>query len=211
MPVIYYSYYTPVSDSISDISRQEHQLGRALLVRGLNEQFHLPLTISDIDTLLKYDSNGKPYLPDYPDIHFNITHCKELVACAFHVRSVGIDAEAPGYFPEVLINRALSEKEKCLLQSKSSTTSERAEWFYRLWTLKEAYVKQSGIGVDTDLTRFSFSFIDNKAALSVICSDSSVSCCQMKLSHGQILSICYEDTEETVELISCFQPRGQQR
>lgn len=205
MPTIYYSYYTPYSDSVSLIRKQEHTLGRELLTQGIQELFHLPLTRDEIDSVLKYDANGKPYLPDHPEICFNITHCSQLVACAFHDSPIGIDAENPGYFPEVLINRALSEKEKCFLQSRSASISEREEWFYRLWTLKEAYVKKSGIGVDTDLTGFSFSFTNNGDHFSVICSDSSVSCYQTQLSHGQILSVCYEDNGEPIKLVSCSQ------
>ena len=205
MPTIYYSYYTPYSDSVSVISKQEHTLGRTLLAHGIHKLFHLPLTCDEIDSVLKYDANGKPYLPNHPEICFNITHCRQLVACAFHDSPIGIDAENPGYFPEVLINRALSEKEKCFLQSRSASISEREEWFYRLWTLKEAYVKKSGIGVDTDLTNFSFSFTNNGDLFSVICSDSSVSCYQTQLSHGQILSVCYEDNGEPIKLVSCSQ------
>lgn len=206
MPTIYYSHYTPCSDSVSVINKQEHNLGRALLTQGVHELFHLPITCEEINSVLKYNANGKPYLPGHPEICFNITHCNQLVACAFHDSPIGIDAENPGYFPEVLINRALSDKEKCLLQSRSTSISDKQEWFYRFWTLKEAYVKKSGIGVDTDLTDFSFSFTDDGDNFSVICSDSSVSCYQTQLSHGQILSICYEDNGEPIKLVSCSQP-----
>lgn len=211
MPVIYYSYYTPISNSISDISRQEHELGRTLLIQGILDLFQLSLTRTEVNTILKLDANGKPYLSNHPEICFNITHCDQLVACAFHSRPIGVDAEFPQYFPEILISRALSEKEKSFLHSKSTTISERQEWFYRLWTLKEAYVKQSGIGVDTDLTDFSFSFIDIEDEQSIICSDSSISCYQTKLSHGQILSVCYEDNAETIKLVSYSLPHEQQK
>ena len=211
MPAIYYSYYTPISDSISDVNRQEHELGRTLLIQGIRDLFQIPLTRDEINTILTPDINGKPYLPDYPEICFNITHCNQLVACAFHNRPIGIYAECPGYFPEVLINRALSEREKCFLHSNGDDIPQKQEWFYRLWTLKEAYVKKIGIGVDTNLTDFSFSFINDKDELSVICSDSSVSCYQTQLSHGQILSVCYEDNGEPIKLVSCSQLHELQR
>lgn len=211
MPVIYYSYYQPISDSISEVNRQEHELGRTLLAHGLDCLLGFSLTPSELDDLLTYDSHGKPFLAKHPDIHFNITHCKGFAACAFHDRPIGIDAEMPGYFPDVLISRALSETEKCFFQSKSYSPSEREEWFYRLWTLKEAYVKKSGIGVDTDLTAFSFSFIRNGDDYSVLCSDSGVSCYQTKMYGGQILSVCYEDCKKTVKLIPYCRPLERQR
>lgn len=203
MPVVYYSYYTPASDSISRISKQEHQLGRALLAAGLHDLFHYPLSAEDLHKTLCFYPNGKPYLPDMPKLCFNITHCSGLAACVFHTHPVGIDAELPGYFPEILIRRAFSENEKRFLQSKSTSSFQREEWFCRLWTLKEAYVKKSGTGVDTDLTAFSFSFAESEKEASVFCTDTSVSCYQTRLSHGQIMSVCYEDTGEKVTLFPC--------
>ena len=211
MPVIYYSYYTPVSDSVSAISSQEHQLGHQLLIQGLHDLFHLSFTDEDLLLALKTDTNGKPYLLDHPDIHFNITHCDRLAACAFHTGPIGIDAELPGYFPDVLVSHALSKEEKDLLMSHSSNLPENREWFYRLWTLKEAYVKKYGIGVDTDLKDFSFTFSDTKDALSVSCSDPSVICHQTTLNHGHILSVCYEGPKTFVKLVSCSPQHEQQR
>lgn len=211
MPVIYYTYYISSSSSISDTVKQEHLLGRALLARGLSELYHISISCADLEDALTYGNNGKPHLTQYPNINFNITHCEQLVACAFHNDSIGIDAELPAYFPEVLINRSLSEKEKCFLLSKSATTTEKQEWFYRLWTLKEAYVKKSGVGVDTNLKDFSFSFIEDKKTVTATCSDSSITCYQTKLSLGHILSACYENAADPVTLVFCSLLPGQQK
>lgn len=201
MPVIYYAYYSPDSDRIPDISRQEHLLGRSLLAEGLHSLYHIPDLPDPGHIELGTDSNGKPFLPGRPDIFFNITHCSGLAACVFDLQPVGIDAELPGYFPEILIDRALSESEKGFLQETGTTPALRQEWFYRLWTLKEAYVKKSGCGVDTDLTKFSFSFSGDSGQLSVNCTDPLVSCFQEKLSGGQILSVCCSRTDRSVTLI----------
>lgn len=201
MPTVYYTYYTPISQAPSDIAKQEHTLGLKLLSAGLENLFHISVPCTESDSVLKHDIHGKPYLPEHPEIHFNITHCDQFAACAFHNKPIGIDAELPGYFPEVLINRTLSENEKCFFLSKNASSNERQEWFYRFWTLKEAYVKKSGIGVDIDLTKFSFSFRNTETDFSITCSDSSVSCYQFKLSHGQILSLCCENGAEDIRLI----------
>lgn len=203
MPSIYYTYYPTDSLSISDTAQREHLLGRALLARGLSELYHISISCADLDRALTYDRNRKPYFTQYPHIHFNITHCSGLVACAFHKDSIGIDAEFPSYFPEILISKALSEQEKCFLQSKGDKTTEKQELFYRLWTLKEAYVKKSGIGVDTNLKDFSFSFVEDKKTITATCSDSSVTCYQTKLSLGHILSACYENTADSTALVFC--------
>lgn len=212
MPHIYYTCYTLVSASIADISQQEHLLGRQLLLRGLNDLLsslssdsQVYPSVPAVLPAIALTSTGKPYLPDFPNMHFNITHCDGLVACAFDHHEIGLDAELPGYFPEVLIGRALSGKEKHCLITAGSDECLRQECFYRFWTLKEAYVKKSGIGVDTDLKAFSFSpeAVAEASALSrktaetifrIPCSDPSVLCYQTRLPCGQILSCCADKT-----------------
>ncbi|MCI5760231.1 MAG: 4'-phosphopantetheinyl transferase superfamily protein [Bilifractor sp.] len=212
MPHIYYTCYTPVSASIADISQQEHLLGRQLLLRGLNDLLSSLSSDSQVYSsapavlpAIALTATGKPYLPDFPNVHFNITHCDGLVACAFDHHEIGLDAELPGYFPEVLIGRALSDEEKHCLITAGSDECLRQECFYRFWTLKEAYVKKSGIGVDTDLKAFSFSpegvaeasALSRKTAETIFripCSDPSVLCYQTRLPYGQILSCCADKT-----------------
>lgn len=75
------------------------------------------------------------------------------------------------------------------------------EWFFRFWTLKEAFVKQNGIGVDTDLTAFSFSFDQQTDSFHITCSVPEISCWQTQLEKGQIISLCYEYTRESVQVI----------
>lgn len=202
MPNIYYSYYTPISKSIPAINAQEHQLGRQLLIDGLKHFYGLCYDPEELERVLIKDPNGKPFLSGHPEIHFNITHCDGLAACAFHSCPVGIDAELPGYFAPVLIKKALSPEEIIFLQQMSSTKVKEQEWFFRFWTLKEAFVKQSGIGVDTDLTAFSFSFNQQSKPFNVACSVPKISCWQTQLEHGQIISLCYESTNESVQLIN---------
>lgn len=212
MPHIYYTCYTPVSASIADISQQEHLLGRQLLLRGLNDLLSSLSSDSQVYSsapavlpAIALTATGKPYLPDFPNVHFNITHCDGLVACAFDHHEIGLDAELPGYFPEVLIGRALSDEEKHCLITAGSDECLRQECFYRFWTLKEAYVKKSGIGVDTDLKAFSFSpegvaeasALSRKTAETIFripCLDPSVLCYQTRLPYGQILSCCADKT-----------------
>ena len=114
------------------------------------------------------------------------------MACAFHDSPIGIDAELPGYFADVLIDKVLSASEKEFLESQGSSLTLRREWFYRFWTLKEAYVKMTGSGVDTDLKAFSFSFTaeDSPDKYMITCSDPDVFCFQKILRTGQIISMC---------------------
>ncbi len=198
MPVIYYTYYTSGSRSPKETTALEHRLGRQLLNTGLAALYGITLSPDE----LSFGERGKPFLSSRPDIHFNISHCRELVLCAFDSDPVGVDAEIPGYFSDALIARTLSDSEKTFLDKKTASEESRREWFYRFWTLKEAYVKRSGIGVDTSLTAFSFSFREPEEAggCHVSCSDPSVLCFQKKLPTGHIVSLCFSGRDKNVLL-----------
>ena len=203
MPYILYTAFDPKPLSVSEQNRLEHRLGRRLLIRGLAELYSVSADEDRIGDMLSVPDSGKPYLSGYPEIRFNITHCAGLAACAFDSEEVGVDAEMPGYFPEILIKRALSPAEKQLLSERGITEDLRNEWFYRLWTLKEAYVKRSGIGVDTDLTAFGFSFSENETSPSVTCTDPGVRCFQTALPTGHLLSLCYAKNREEPQILPC--------
>ena len=201
MPAVYYTYYDNASGSVSEITRLEHELGHALLIKGLNDLYDLKYSAEDADALISAGPSGKPFLPDHPEIFFNITHAAGIVACAFHSSPIGIDAERIGYFPEILIKRALTESEKSLLLTCSHDENLRQGCFWRLWTLKEAYVKKSGVGVDTDLKAFSFVFDafnihDTDVPLEIECSDPEVSCSQLLLKSGHIVALCTGRSED---------------
>ena len=213
MPVIYCSSYTPGSSSIAEVTRLEHLLGRELLRHGISRCTGKDLSPAELSASLGTSENGKPFLPDFPDIHFNITHCDGLAACAFDSSPVGVDAEKPGYFAEILIKKALTEEEQQFMKSQSVSPDLRSEWFFRFWTLKEAFVKQSGIGVDTDLHSFSFSFtpadgkeipsvhvlsgtddspVEYDSSYQIVCREHpEIKCFQAKLPSGHILSACF--------------------
>ncbi len=61
--------------------------------------------------IFDYEEGGKPVLRDCPNIHFNISHCKNAVACAVSDRPVGVDIETIRTFRESLGRKVLNEEE----------------------------------------------------------------------------------------------------
>ncbi len=94
-------------------------------------------------------SQGKPYLPDWPDAHFNISHSGGLVACAVCDRPVGVDVQVIRPFNPALARRVCSEAERRQLASDAHP----AEAFTALWAQKEAWVKLQGTGIAALLAR----------------------------------------------------------
>ncbi|MEK4131090.1 4'-phosphopantetheinyl transferase superfamily protein [Solibacillus sp. FSL W8-0474] len=89
------------------------------------------------------DSNGKYQTGQ--DLHFNISHSGDYVACAFSAFPVGIDIEQHVKRDFSLFQSLWSEEEKQLYPLH------KQEAFYGLWTAKESYGKYKGFGLHTSL------------------------------------------------------------
>ena len=87
--------------------------------------------------LLEYAENGKPFLKNYSDLHFNISHCRTHIALALSHSPVGIDVESLRRVSPSLIKRVCSDEELHIISQSSDPDME----FLRLWTRKEAYLK----------------------------------------------------------------------
>ena len=115
-------------------------LGRELLLEGLRLEYG----ISDLPEIF-FKEFGKPYFKDYPDIHFNISHCGKAVACLLSKEEVGVDVEEIKEFDRELAEFVCSPHEfKKVLESEDPEVA-----FISLWTRKESYFKFTGKGLDS--------------------------------------------------------------
>ena len=87
---------------------------------------------------------GKLFFPD-PEEHFCFSYCDGLAFCAVSDACVGLDAEKVRFVSANAISRILS-REEWLHYARST---DPAETFMQLWTLKEAYCKYTGTGIGT--------------------------------------------------------------
>ena len=109
--------------------------------------------------------HGKPEVtgPKNMDgiLHFNITHTEGVVVMAVSRSGpVGVDVERVGRPMDYL---GMSRRFFAEIEAESvrnSSEAERSELFYRIWTLKEAYVKAIGKGLAHALDSFWFSPIE---------------------------------------------------
>lgn len=113
-------------------------VGAALARLMLWKYFHVAPTAK-----IAYGAYGKPYLPDYPHAHFNISHSGQYVACAVCERPVGLDIQViKPYDPDVARLVCTAEE----LQQIETSADSSIE-FTRIWTRKEAYLKMLGCGL----------------------------------------------------------------
>lgn len=94
-----------------------------------------------------YREHNKPYLKNYPDWHFNLSHCKNAVCCILSREDVGVDVEEVGEYKENLAAYISNEEEMEMLHNSDN----QADDFYRLWTRKESVFKLLGSGITKDI------------------------------------------------------------
>jgi 4'-phosphopantetheinyl transferase len=106
-------------------------------------------------------ANGKPvaHLGDRPaPVAFNLSHTAGIVGVAAAARSdwlIGFDLEGASREPSLGIARdQFSEPEVAWLNSLPEPM--QANGFLQLWTLKEAFIKATGVGLSADLKSFWF-------------------------------------------------------
>lgn len=204
MVTIYLAHYENIP--LKQRRKKEHTLGIMLLSRGLGELYQMELPPEKLSEQIVRGEQGKPMLQGHPEIHFNISHCNNLVACGFFGSPVGIDVEGITNFRDNILRRVLTETEKEYLAAHSSTEEQRRETFFRFWTLKESYIKQSGLGLAMPMTEIAFQLEDlgEKDDLDwkmVDSSDPGLFFAQRLLENGRyVLSVCGEELFDGFEI-----------
>lgn len=104
---------------------------------------------------IKFNKNkyGKPYLENYLNFHFNISHSGNYVVCAVDNKSIGIDIEVIKHIDyEEISKNFFAAKEFDYITNEDSKF--QLERFYEIWTLKESYIKCCGQGLSIPLKSF---------------------------------------------------------
>lgn len=122
-----------------DLDRRLSVAVYLLLKEALREEYGI-----EGNPRLAVGPNGKPHLPDNPDVHFNFSHCTRAAACVVSDGPVGIDIEEIAPVNWEVARRVLSADE--LAKTKAAPEPETA--FARYWTCKEALVKLTGEGLE---------------------------------------------------------------
>ena len=161
---------------------QRTLLGELLIRSIITRELH----ISNQDIQFKYNKYGKPYIDDKYGFFFNISHANKWVVCATDCDHIGIDIEHIKDIDMNLARRFFSKEEYQDLSNYDTPSS--LDYFYDLWTIKEAYIKQKGKGLSIPLD--SFTVKKTGAGFHVIGSGEKVYCKQYSIDKGYKLSVC---------------------
>jgi len=139
-------------DSFSAAARRQHfrasrWLARELLAERYGGQAQ--------DWVLTSEPGAAPGIAAGPEtaLHLGLSHSGEWVGCAVSAAPVGLDIETVTRPRKVaaLAETACTEAERAELAALPPAPQLLA--FYRMWTLKEAWLKQRGLGIDFSLMR----------------------------------------------------------
>ncbi len=95
---------------------------------------------------------GKPE-PVLDGFHFNISHSGAWVICAADNEEIGVDVERIHKVDSDISQRFFSSIENKFL-SDFKSPAQWLDYFYKLWVLKESYIKAIGKGLHCPLNSF---------------------------------------------------------
>lgn len=121
-------------------------LGAEMLLRhGLKEA-----ELDNFPPEFSYNEHGKPYLKDGGKF-FSISHSGSFAVCAISELELGCDIEKIRPANLRIARRFCKEEYDCIMSAKPDM---QPELFFRYWTLKESYMKATGLGLTLGLNEF---------------------------------------------------------
>ena len=138
--------YDQLSDRKTQVAERKREVA-FLRNQLLSQSFELPVS----DQQVVRTNFGKPYLNDYPDFSFNHSHSQNFYALATskQVQNLGIDIEELNRKVrfEALAQHAFHPEEL----KKWQVLDYDPEYWFKVWTTKEAVLKASGLGIRINL------------------------------------------------------------
>ena len=117
----------------------------------------------DINFELTYNKYQKPYLYNN-DIYFNISHSVEYAICAISKDEVGCDIEYIKDIDMRIANKFFTNNEYNTIINSNN----HLDTFYRIWTLKESFMKNLGLGFNLELNDFEIELSNNPIVIQKI-------------------------------------------
>lgn len=167
---------------------RKQSMGAGLLLQKVLALYHMA------DERVIEGPHGKPRVDG---LEFNLSHSGNLVICAVSDELVGCDVEKIRKAPRDVVSRYFSECEQEYLSRFSDREYDKN--FFRLWTMKESYVKMTGEGLRVPFDAYEIRFDDSGAR---VVRDGEVWCCHLSSVEVKdyVIAIC-ANSSTTLEVI----------
>ncbi len=154
-----YSARKDAGERLNNPKAKLASMATGLLLQEIVEQ---ELGIKPENLVVEKGQQGKPYIVGGEDFRFNISHSGDMVAIAYGDSTVGIDIEhircrendlkvAKRCFAEEEYRFIIEEAYELDMKRISHSKEER---FFMVWTMKEAYLKYKGTGINVPMKSF---------------------------------------------------------
>lgn len=171
-------------------------MGVGLLLQKVLALYHMQ------DSQVYVSEHGKPMIDG---LEFSLAHSGNLVICAISDKPVGCDVEKIREAPKGVAERCFSDSELVYLSGFSGEEYDRA--FFRLWTMKESYVKMTGEGLGVPFEAYEViveqgNISSARDGCARVLRDGQVQDCRLSSFElpGHIISSCAEESAP-VEII----------
>ena len=135
-----------------------------------------------------YSEHGKPFIEGCL-LHFNMSHTRGGVAVGIGSSPIGVDAERIRKHPQRVCSRVFTERENNYINCSDNPDAA----FFKLWTLKESYIKVLGRGFSFPPINVEFGFNGDN----IKCSDDGYSFVTHTCANYQV-SACTVTAEDLV-------------
>ena len=141
---------------------------------------------------LVYNEYGKPCFEHY-ETKFNISHSGEYLVCAFCESEIGVDIQKIHDVNLNIAKRFFTYDESEYIFSKPE--NERANAFFRLWVLKESFVKVIGKGLSMPLNSFNITFNSEKPRVFCESLEDKYSFIEYDFFEGYKTAVCVKENQ----------------
>ncbi len=148
-----------------------------------------------VDSDVAVDKHGKPYFVN-SDLKFNLSHSGRFVVAAVSDYEVGIDIQKKKADKHRIAEKNFLQGE-CAYINAGANDEERHQRFCEIWTLKEAYLKNIGMGLRKPLNSFEIMF---RPEGPVIKNETEYKCSQFMMNDKYIVSVCRDVNDEGFEI-----------
>lgn len=143
-----------------DKCKDEKDKARSLVAGLLFEEACKEYGLEELLPYLADGEHGKPYFkceddafPGGTRMYFNISHSEDCVLVGIADSEIGVDIQYMKPLKSDLASKCFTEKEQDMYYS--APDEEYIKVFYRIWCLKESFVKFTGNGLREGLNTFS--------------------------------------------------------
>ena len=96
--------------------------------------------LRECDMVYETNQNGKPFFREYPQIRFSLSHSGEYVMAAFSDVEIGCDIQQMEQTDLKIARRFFAPEEYAYIKEQEEESAQE-EAFYRIWVLKESFLK----------------------------------------------------------------------